>query len=177
MDKNDFSDIEDQIRNSVQNALNYIDFTGLRDTFNTTAENTVNEVKNQIKDTSDYFEKKMKDFSNNRYRNNLSESSPENEIEKYISRKPKGKYKGIIYNCIGGFGSVAFGISTFVLLMIAIFGVGGNFLKSGIMIPLSIVAAFLVGSLVLTYKGVGIRSRLGRFRRYSDCLREEILQD
>ncbi|MDO5516814.1 MAG: 5-bromo-4-chloroindolyl phosphate hydrolysis family protein [Clostridium sp.] len=173
MGKNDFSDIEDQIKNTVQNALNYIDFTGLRDTFNTSAENTVNEVKNQIKDTSDYFEKKMKDFSKNKYAKGTAGLNNEREIEQYINRKPKGKYKGMIYNFIGGFGSIAFGISTFVLLVIAVFGVGSNFMKSGIMIPLSIVAAFLACSIALTYKGVGIRSRLDRFRRYSDCLREK----
>ena len=173
MDKNDFSDIEDQIKSSVQNALNYIDFTGLKNTFNTSAENTVNEMKNQIKDTSNYFEKKMKGFSEYMYKNNSAAPNNGNEIEQYINRKPKGKYKGLFFNIIGGFGSVAFGISTFVLSVVAVFGIGGNFLRSGIMIPLSINAGFLACSIALTYKGVGIRSRIDRFRRYSDCLREK----
>ena len=173
MDKNDFSDIEDQIKSTVHNALNYIDFSGIRDTFNTTAENTVNEVKNQIKDTSDYFEKKVKDYSSSQYVKNMFKSKDVNEIEKYINKKPKGRYAGIVYNYLGGFGSVVFGISTFVLLVIAVFGIGSNFLRSGIMIPLSIVAAFFAGSIFVTYKGVGIRKRIERFKRYSDCLKEK----
>lgn len=173
MSKNDFSDIEDQIKSAVQNALNYIDFSGIRDSVNNKAENTVNEVKNQIKDASDYFEKKVKDYSSSQYVKNMFKSKDVNEIEKYINKKPKGRYAGMLYKYLGGFGSVAFGISTFVLLVVAVFGVGGNFLHTGIMIPLSIVAAFFVGSVFITYRGVGIRNRIERFKRYSDCLREK----
>lgn len=172
MGKNDFSDIEDQIKSSVQNALNYIDFTGIKDTFNTSAENTMNEVKKQFKEKSNYFERKMYDFSSN-IQKKSEEFYKEKEIEKYINKKPSGKYKGTIYNIIGGFGSVAFGISTVVLSSVAVFGIGRNFLRSGIMIPLSIVGVFFIGSLVLAYKGNSIRNRLYRFKRYSDCLREK----
>lgn len=173
MGKNDFSDIEDEIKKTVQNALDYIDFSGMRNSFNNTAENTINEVKNQIKDVSDYLGKKVKDYSNSEYIKNMFKFNNKNEIEKYINKKPKGKYAGTIYNYIGGFGSIAFGISTFVLSVVAAFGVGDNVLRSGIMIPLSIVAAFFVGSVFLTYKGIGIRKRIARFKRYSDCLREK----
>lgn len=172
MGENDFSDIEEQIKNSVQNALNYIDFAGIKNTINTSAEKTMNEVKSQLKEKSGYFDKKMYDFSNNIQRK-VEEFTQEKEIEKYINRKPHGKYRGMIYSIMGGFGSVGFGITTVILSSIALFGIGGNILESGIMISLSIIGTFFLGSLVLAYRGNSIRNRLYRFRRYSDSLREK----
>ncbi|NME84359.1 5-bromo-4-chloroindolyl phosphate hydrolysis family protein [Clostridium sp. SM-530-WT-3G] len=173
MGKNDFSDIEDQIKDTVQNALNYIDFSGIRDSFNTTTENTINEVKNQVKDASNYIGKKVKDYSSSEYVKKMFKSKNINEMEKYIAKKPKGRYTGKIYNYVGAFGSIGFGISTLVLSIIAIFGIGSNVLRSGIIIPLSIVAAFFAASVYLTYKGVNIRKRIERFKKYSDCLIEK----
>ena len=85
MGKNDFSDIEDQIKDTVQNALNYIDFSGIRDSFNTTTENTINEVKNQVKDASNYIGKKVKDYSSSEYVKKMFKSKNINEMEKYIA--------------------------------------------------------------------------------------------
>ena len=174
MGKNDFSDIEDEIKNTVQNALNYIDFSGIKTSFNTTAQNTFNEVKEQVKGASDYLGKKVKDYSNSEYVKNIFKSSNKSEIEKYINKRPKGRYVGKIYNYMGGVGSIIFGIGTLGCSMGATFGIGGSLLRLGMMLPLSIIfAPLFIGSMFITCKGVSIRKRIERFKRYSGCLKEK----
>ena len=59
MDRNDFSHLEDQIRATVENAARYVEFAKAK--VNNTADNTVNEIISKLKNTSDYFERKVQD--------------------------------------------------------------------------------------------------------------------
>ena len=63
MDKKDFSDLEDQIRDTVKNAFNAIDFATLKKDISDKADDTLNDVKIKLKYKSDDVKVKIKSKS------------------------------------------------------------------------------------------------------------------
>ena len=57
MRRNDFFDIEEQIRKAVDSASDYIDYDRIKDTINFEAGNILDEVKRQLKRSTDFVQK------------------------------------------------------------------------------------------------------------------------
>lgn len=170
MDRNDFSHLEDQIRATVENAARYVEFAKAK--VNNTADNTVNEIISKLKNTSDYFERKVQDnipkYNYNKNRNDAIRVK-DNVANMYIAKKPAGRVLGIVLNVIGTIGSIGFAIP---LVICSIIKISSEYASIGMDIAIWILAFFFILSICLSYKGASLRNRVKRFRKYVRCLSE-----
>lgn len=168
MDRNDFSHLEDQIRATVENAARYVEFAKAK--VNNTADNTVNEIISKLKNTSDYFERKVQDnipkYNCNKNRNDAIRVK-DNVANMYIAKKPAGRVLGIVLNVIGTIGSIGFAIP---LVICSIIKISSEYASIGMNIAIWILAFFFILSICLSYKGASLRNRVKRFRKYVRCL-------
>lgn len=168
MDRNDFSHLEDQIRATVENAARYVEFAKAK--VNNTADNTVNEIISKLKNTSDYFERKVQDnipkYNYNKNRNDAIRVK-DNVANMYIAKKPAGRVLGIVLNVIGTIGSIGFAIP---LVICSIIKISSEYASIGMDIAIWILAFFFILSIYLSYKGASLRNRVKRFRKYVRCL-------
>ena len=153
MDRKDFSSLEDQIMSTVKNALNAIDFVNLKRDISDKTEDTLNEFKSKLNEYNEKIESKYKIFS----------KKSTNDISKYISKRPAGTISSILYMLFGVGGSLVFGLSLFILLIGMIF-FGG--ILTDIYIAFGVVFVFLAVSLGLFFRGLNLRKRIKRFKKY-----------
>ena len=153
MDRKDFSSLEDQIMSTVKNALNAIDFVNLKRDISDKTEDTLNEFKSKLNEYNEKIESKYKIFS----------KKSTNDISKYISKRPAGTISSILYMVFGVGGSLVFGLSLFILLIGMIF-FGG--ILTDIYIAFGVVFVFLAVSLGLFFRGLNLRKRIKRFKKY-----------
>lgn len=153
MDKKEFSDLEDQIMNTVKNALNAIDFATLKRDFTNKADDTMSKVKSKIKEYNEKVESKYTEI----------DKSAKNKIALYIDKRPAGTVSGILYIVIGSVVSVPLGI-LLIIYMLWTSLISGFLLSSTI--GLGILVVFFVGSIGLIFRGVNLRKRVRRFKRY-----------
>lgn len=164
MDKKDFSDLEEQIRITVENAFNSIDFTGIKNDIREKTEGTINDVKTTLKNTSQDISKKME----NAKKNTIKIKKNTNKELMYISKKPVGKISGIIYMIFGTIGATILGILLIIQSIFVSIWSGMSIING---ISLGVLLSFFVGSILLTLKGVGLRKRVRRFKQYVACLK------
>lgn len=153
MGRKDFSDLEDQIVSTVKSALDAIDFVNLKKDISNKTEDTLNEFKSKLKEYNVKVENKY-GFLNKKSKNDISE---------YISKRPAGSVSGILYSIFGLIGSVVFGVLVFIFLIFMLFFNGiipGTFATFGVLL------GFLVLSLGLFFRGINLRNRLKRFKKY-----------
>ena len=150
MSKKDFSDLEDQIMSTVSNTLKAIDFANVKRDITDKTEDTLNQFKSKF---NGYSEKYM----------NLNKR-PKNDISTYISKKPAGSISGIIYIFLGVSGSLVYGssVATFLIFKILFSGV----VITGSNIIFGVALLFSVISLGLLLRGITLRKRVKRFKKY-----------
>lgn len=153
MDKKEFSDLEDQIMNTVKNALNAIDFATLKRDFTNKADDTMSKVKSKIKEYNEKVESKYTEIG----------KSAKNKISLYIDKRPTGTVSGILYIVIGSMVSLPLGV-LLIIYMLWTSLISGFLVSSTI--GLGILVAFFVGSIGLIFRGVNLRKRVRRFKRY-----------
>ncbi|OOM73950.1 5-bromo-4-chloroindolyl phosphate hydrolysis family protein [Clostridium sp. BL-8] len=168
MGRKDFSNLEDQIRDTVKNAFDAIDFAGIKKDINDKTESTINEVKIKIKDKSHHLNKKLKYKVNDNYEefNNITIKDKKTK-DMYIAKRPVGSISGILYTVFGAIGSGTLGILLIVYSILTSIMVGFatfNYVSLGIMV------AFFSASVVLTLRGRYLRKRVKRFKEYVTCL-------
>ncbi|MDU5109836.1 MAG: 5-bromo-4-chloroindolyl phosphate hydrolysis family protein [Clostridium sp.] len=153
MDRRDFSDLEDQIMSTVKNALNAIDFANLKRDISGKAEDTLNEFKSKVNE----YNRKME----NKYE--VLTKKSKNDVSTYISKRPAGSLSGIFYLIFGSIGSAVFGFLVFIFLifMIVFSGTIDN-----IHIAFGVLFTFFLISLGLLFRGVNLRKRIKRFKKY-----------
>ncbi len=102
MRKKDFSDLEDQIKDTLKNTFNAIDFAKLKEDIDDKTENTLNEVKTNLKNKSQYLNEKMKNKRYYKHRNIANMiSKDKNKSQMYIAKRPVGSVSGILYMTFG----------------------------------------------------------------------------
>ncbi|MGL4850593.1 MAG: 5-bromo-4-chloroindolyl phosphate hydrolysis family protein [Clostridium sp.] len=139
-----FSDLENQIRGMVDKAFKAVDAVDFKDK----RDYAVNKVWEKA---SEYGEK-------------YGILKNKNDIKKYINKKPKGKIKGYLYILIGVLGIIVFSI---FLIMFSIFSmVINDIFTLGTYVGVGVLLAFLVGSIVVLTRGISLRGRLTRFKKY-----------
>ncbi|WP_092921637.1 5-bromo-4-chloroindolyl phosphate hydrolysis family protein [Romboutsia hominis] len=149
MDKKDFSNLEDQIMSTVSNALKAIDLANFKKDVNDKTEDTLNQFKSKL---NEYSEKYM----------GLNKKS-KNNISTYISKRPAGSISGILYILFGASGSLVFGSSVLIFLIVNTF-FSGIILGSNII--LGVLFLFLAVSVGLLLRGINLRKRVKRFKKY-----------
>lgn len=164
MGKKDFSDLENQIRDTMKNALDAIDFAKIKKDIDNKTESALNEVKTNLKNKSQHYNKKIKDKYNGF--TNITKRD-ENKIQSYIVKRPVGSISGILYTVLG---SVSSGILGVLLITYSIFISfwSGFSITSGI--SFGLIFSFLVCSIALTLKGINLRKRIKRFKQYVSSL-------
>ncbi|WP_368239401.1 5-bromo-4-chloroindolyl phosphate hydrolysis family protein, partial [Clostridium tertium] len=138
---------------TVKSALDAIDFVNLKRDISDKTEDTLNEFKSKLKEYNVKVESKY-GFLNKK---------PKNDISEYISKRPAGTVSGILYSIFGLIGSVVFGVLVFIFLIFMLFFNGiipGTFATFGVLL------GFLVLSLGLFFRGINLRNRLKRFKKY-----------
>ncbi|MGL5726204.1 5-bromo-4-chloroindolyl phosphate hydrolysis family protein [Cetobacterium sp.] len=150
MDKKDFSNLEDQIMSTVNNAIKAIDFANLKKDINYKTEDTLNQLKIKIGEYSgkciDLLNKKSK-----------------NDISKYISKKPAGTVSGTLCIVFGSIGSVVLGFSTATFLLVNSLFTGGII---GSNVVIGVLLIFSGASLGLLLNGINLKKRIKRFKLY-----------
>jgi 5-bromo-4-chloroindolyl phosphate hydrolysis protein len=183
MGKNDFSDLEDQIRDTVKNAFNAIDFAGLKKGFNDKADDTLNEVKTKMKYKSDDIVEKMKNKSQKfsekmeaKIQNqniNLPKMAKKekNKYSVYITRRPVGSVSGIFYKIFGYSGSVIFALLLLISSISTLFSIPLLPKYTEYMYPiLGVLGSFFLLNVGLSLRGVFLRNRINRFKEYVKTL-------
>ena len=153
MDRKDFSDLEDQIMSTVKNAFNAIDFANLKRDISYKAEDTINEFKSKLNE----FNMKME--------NNHSaiNKKAKNNISTYIDKRPAGTVSGIVYMIFGVLGTTFFGFFT---LLFIIFMAFFTKMVADTLVAFVTMVLLLGVSLVLLYRGINLRKRVRRFKKY-----------
>lgn len=170
MGKKDFYDLEDQIRDTLKNAFNAIDFASLKEDINDKTESTLNGVKTKLKDKSQYFNEKMKNKRYNSYRNVINTSKKDkNELQMYIAKRPVGSISGILYTALGVVGAVVLGTMS---IGYSIFTSFFTAFSTTSFVTLGLMLSFLVGSVALALRGVFLRKRVKRFKQYINTLKD-----
>lgn len=150
MNKKDFSDLEDQIMSTVSNALKAIDFANLKKDITDKTEDTLNQFKSKF---NGYSEKYM-----------ILNRKSKNDVSAYISKRPAGSISGILYILFGVIGSLVFGFSVLTTLVFKMLFSGVVIISSNII--LGIAFLFFVVSLGLLLRGMTLRKRVKRFKKY-----------
>ena len=149
MNNRDFSNLEDQIMSTVSNALKAIDRVNLKRDINYKTEETINQFKYKF---NEYSQKYM----------GLNKKT-KNDISMYISKRPPGSVSGILCIVFGSIGIGIYGISVLAFSVVKIFFssllIGGNIL-------FVVLFLFFVASLCLLLKGISLRKRVKRFKKY-----------
>lgn len=169
MSKKDFSDLEDQIRDTLKNAFNAIDLGGLKEDINYKTESTLNEVRTKLKDKSEQFNEKMKNKRYNRYRKVINTTPKDkNELQMYIAKRPVGSISGILYMIFGFLGAAVLGsMSIGYSIFTSFFSVFST--TSFITLGLLFFSFVLSGALAL--RGISLRKRVKRFKHYVNTLK------
>ena len=149
MNKKDFSNLEDQIMSTVSNALKAIDIANLKRDINDKTEETINQFRSKF---DEYSEKYI----------GLNKKS-KNDISKYISKRPAGSISGILCIVFGASGSIIYGSS--VALFLIAYSLFSGFIV-GSQVVLGVLVLFFVGSVALLLKGINLRKRVKRFKKY-----------
>ena len=166
MDRKDFSDLEEQIRITVENAFNSIDFAGIKNNVYEKTESTLNDVKTSFKKASESLNKKME---NAKLNINVGTKNVENK-QVYICKKPEGKVSGIVYTTLGVAGTVFFAIQ---LIVFSVFNSIVNSLSLLSSIRLGVLLTFFTGSIFMIFRGTSLRKRIKRFKEYTSCLKDK----
>lgn len=170
MDKKDFSDLGDQIRSTVENAFDSIDFDRLKKDIGGKAESTLDEVIKNLKTKSQNYNEKFEQMRKNENGNNINLDKKVNNKEKiYISKRPAGSISGIVYMVFGVPLSIVSGI---LLIICSIFGPIISGFSIITWVSLGVLGLFFVVSIILALRGVSLRKRVKRFKKYVKFLNE-----
>lgn len=178
MRNRNFTNLGDEIKDIVQNAVNTTDFHRLNKDIGNSVNNALDEVRRAIGINQNSNQNIHQNINQNRYRqpnrrNNYSDNRTHIKIP-YVQKEkvnplsvPIGKTSGILLTVFGMIGMSSFGIAIFVLSIIGF--VTNNFTILG-SIALGLSPLFL-GSILMAVKGSKIRKRLKRFGRYLSYMR------
>lgn len=153
MNKKDFPDLEDQIKATVKDTLDAIDFATLKKNISGKTESTLDYVKMNLKNKSQQFNEKMQNETQNKYKKSM-----------YISKKPAGRISGIIHII---FGSIGVGVLSILFIVFFVIGFLDNFKVSAILLT------FLGLNIAMILKGKSLRKRVKRFNQYVSLLNGE----
>ena len=142
MNKNDFSDLENQIVSKVSDAFKAIDVVNLKKDINYKAEGPVNQFKVKF--------------------NECNKKNKQN-ISMYIKKRPSGSISGIVCIVFGTIGISIYGLSVLAFSVMKVFLSSIFVVGNGIFI---ILFLFFLVSLGLLLKGISLRKRVKRFNKY-----------
>lgn len=175
MSKNDYSNLGNEIKSIVQDALKSEDFQQLNKSIRKTVNSALAEAKKSV-------ERGKEAWYANRDDDNTPDQVGDPEVIEVkaqevvktpprapIAKSPAGKISSIILMILGYFG---IGFSSFVLLAVGIAaGISGSIMALGV--SFGVIVPLLALSIILTVKGTKSRGRVRRFYEYVRTLNGE----
>lgn len=192
MDKRNFSNLEDEIKDIVQNAINTMDFYQLNKNIENTVNSAISEVKSALGANRERRES-GNTYSNNRqyrkydthyhsrhhrskhsYTHNILNHDRNYEVQKNQNgysypRVAIGKVSGILFTV---FGWIFLPVTSISVIVLSIIGSVTNTMHLFGPIVFGILP-FLIISIILTMKGSKIRTRVRRFKRYISLFKNQ----
>ena len=178
MSKKDFPNLEDEIRKTVKNAFDAIDFATIKKDISDKADDAINDAKIKVKYKSDNikiklknksqeFSEKMESQIQNQYVNVAKRNKKDrNRVPTYIRKRPVGSISGILYTIFGFSGSGLFGLLLIVYPILT-----SSFSESLMMkVVRGVWSAFFIASIALSLRGIYLRKRVKRFKQYVNTL-------
>lgn len=166
MDNHDFSNLGQQIKSMVQDAINTMDFKKLNQDIGSTVNSALNELREGIKSAGQGARPEAQRPKTPSEK--AAAPPPVAHSQAYINPKPSGSVSGvlcIVFGAIGlGFAGIALAVSTIVgAVNNSLAALGGTAL--GYIAPLAVLCGCLMT------RGVYLRKRVARFRQYTRQLR------
>ncbi|MBI4855945.1 MAG: 5-bromo-4-chloroindolyl phosphate hydrolysis family protein [Acetobacterium woodii] len=193
MTKKDYSNIGNDIKDIVQNALNSDEFKEL----NKNISETVNRAVEEVKRSGQYWQEQQKQQRENnqesrqqaanarKVQNRINRQQTREMVEKnynqtmsrpakkqtknLISKSPHGRVSGVLLMV---FGDIGIGLS---LLFFLIYAFLTNLFSSTMLLwtlPTGALLTMFVIGVLMTAKGSGLRARVKRFRQYASRLKD-----
>lgn len=177
MGKRDLFDLENQIRNTLKNAFDALDFAEIKENIiDDKTKRTLDEAKRNLKSKSQYFNERMKnkiynypridDNINSKINGNIN-LKDDNKVQMYISKKPAGRISGILYMIFGIIGIALFGT---MLVGYSVFTSFLGVFSTANYIALGLLLFFFISSIGFTIRGKNLRKRISRFKQYVKIL-------
>lgn len=188
MEKNNFSDLGDTIKNIVQDAVDTMDFHRLNQGIGETIDSALDEVRNAlgINQTQQWNKQEPEKYIDENSRHKRQKANyayqaqkdirtmhqPPNrrtnvvkrkDVPMLISNKPAGRVSGILCMTFGFLGTGLFGITILTLMMISM--MSGAYFPANVLIVYLFLPLFCI-SLLISGRGVQLRKRIQRFRSY-----------
>ncbi|MEG1254239.1 5-bromo-4-chloroindolyl phosphate hydrolysis family protein [Clostridium sp.] len=168
MNKKDFLDLGDQIKYTVEDALNSRDFTRLKNELGDMAESTLGGVWRNLKTNTDPYKQKrgMEDNPWRETHDPINKNSNQSNIQ--VCKKPHGRVSGVLLMVFGSLGIVVSGA------LLLVYGIIDFILgKYSIVNSISVGIFLLVlgSSIFMILRGTKLRRRVKRFRQYVKGLR------
>ena len=179
---NNWNDIGEKIRDTVQEAIDSQDFAQLNETIsqvvseaNETIGQVVGEAMKNVK--AGIARSSAQNEARRRWQATTRREDHENKVVAVqganavlYARNPSGTFSGIVV-AIAGFSVAAIFATTGLSLMAGGLAVSGGF-RTGYMVAASLMGLIGAGGLFVGIKGIGLRKRVERFRRYVELMGE-----
>lgn len=179
MDKRDFLNLGENIKNIVQDAVNNRDFKKLNSDIGNTVNSAIDEVRKSIvwnqRDNQQrnrvpnpqIWQNSNNDINNSNIVNNPVQKQYAPIAKQSNSYVPVGRVSGVLLTTFGIIGSITLGIAS---IMSIAFGnlIGSNHVFNAIALG---ILPFFIASIFMWSNGNGIRRRIKRLRQYISLLR------
>ncbi len=160
MQNSDWMKAGEDIFNSVMDAVEKKDFSGLSKNIENTVNDTIGHVSEKYNATQEWLKEKQARENARREWEQRRENTEVTSVQLY-KKNPPGTYSGVVFQVLGIIGMSIFGLATAVLTMIAM---GTGFL--GVWLANVITGIFFAGSGIMLSCGLKIKRKVARFRSY-----------
>lgn len=160
-----FSEIEDLINKKVKIAMNSVNIAKDK-VKNSGANDILNGVLSGVKNGVELASKKIENakLEEMRKQENLIDKIKKEELNLYISKKPKGRISSVILKIIGIIGMI---FNSFIFLC---YIVGVSISKSSPTFGIIVFLTFLIINMIILLCGSSKSERIKRFKKYVRCL-------
>ncbi|WP_270505369.1 5-bromo-4-chloroindolyl phosphate hydrolysis family protein [Eubacterium limosum] len=165
MSKNDYSNLGEEIKSIVKEAINSTDFKQLNKNISNTVNSALEEVKKGVQRGKAVW------YETNARIDDEEETETETQVVERplrapVAKSPAGKISSIIMMILGYFG---IGFSAFVLVAVGIaVGISGSLIAMGV--SMGVLIPLLIICIILAVTGTKSRGRVKRFYEYVRAL-------
>lgn len=160
MSKNDYSNLGEEIKSIVKEAVNSTDFKQLNKNISNTVNSALEEVKKGVqRGKTVWYEASARVDEEEAAKAEVVEQRP---LRAPVAKSPAGKISSIILMVLGYFG---IGFSAFVLVAVGIaVGISGSLIAMGV--SMGVLIPLLIICIILAVTGTKSRGRVKRFYEY-----------
>lgn len=189
MGNQDWSNLGDQIKNTVQSAIDSQNFRQLNDSIRNSVNSAIDNVNQSLNQANQRFNRgnmgnignfghpysepqnpwdSRKNRNRDRQRSNFHDVPAKGVKNELISRNSGMKGAGYSLTIVGYILAGSLGLATFIIALVSMISGG---LEGGAAIAIGVIFPFLLASIIMAWRGSKILGRLKRFKLYVRQLR------